>query len=38
MTTRIAFLGGGNMGKQLKYADKRAAPVAVPSIPCKNPL
>ncbi len=23
------FLGGGNMGKQLKYADKRAAPVAV---------
>ena len=22
------FLGGGNMGKQLKYADKRAAPVA----------
>jgi histidyl-tRNA synthetase len=24
-----AFLGGGNMAKQLKYADKRAAPVAV---------
>ena len=23
------FLGGGNMGKQLKYADKRASPVAV---------
>jgi histidyl-tRNA synthetase len=23
------FLGGGNMGKQLKYADKRAAPIAV---------
>ncbi len=23
------FLGGGNMAKQLKYADKRAAPVAV---------
>jgi histidyl-tRNA synthetase len=23
------FLGGGNFGKQLKYADKRAAPVAV---------
>lgn len=23
------FLGGGNMGKQLKYADKRACPVAV---------
>jgi len=23
------FLGGGNMGKQLKYADRRAAPVAV---------
>ena len=23
------FLGGGNMGKQLKYADKRAAPVAI---------
>ena len=23
------FLGGGNMGKQLKYADKRSAPVAV---------
>jgi histidyl-tRNA synthetase len=23
------FLGGGNMGRQLKYADKRAAPVAV---------
>ncbi|MGG7568077.1 histidine--tRNA ligase [Rhodovulum sp. DZ06] len=24
-----AFLGGGNMGKQLKYADKRNSPVAV---------
>jgi histidyl-tRNA synthetase len=24
-----AFLGGGNMAKQLKYADRRAAPVAV---------
>jgi histidyl-tRNA synthetase len=24
-----AFLGGGNMAKQLKYADKRASPVAV---------
>jgi histidyl-tRNA synthetase len=24
-----AFLGGGNMAKQLKYADKRAAPIAV---------
>jgi histidyl-tRNA synthetase len=24
-----AFLGGGNMGKQLKYADKRGSPVAV---------
>jgi histidyl-tRNA synthetase len=24
-----AFLGGGNMGKQLKYADRRASPVAV---------
>ncbi len=24
-----AFLGGANMGKQLKYADKRASPVAV---------
>ena len=24
-----AFLGGGNMAKQLKYADKRRAPVAV---------
>jgi histidyl-tRNA synthetase len=24
-----AFLGGGNMGRQLKYADKRGAPVAV---------
>ncbi|MGM0586569.1 MAG: histidine--tRNA ligase [Pseudomonadota bacterium] len=24
-----AFLGGGNFGKQLKYADRRAAPVAV---------
>ncbi|MEM6942917.1 MAG: histidine--tRNA ligase, partial [Pseudomonadota bacterium] len=23
------FLGGGNMGKQLKYADRRAAPIAV---------
>ena len=23
------FLGGGNMGKQLKYADKRAAPIVV---------
>ncbi|HSF93634.1 MAG TPA: histidine--tRNA ligase [Thermohalobaculum sp.] len=23
------FLGGGNMAKQLKYADKRAAPIAV---------
>ncbi|MEO0682400.1 MAG: histidine--tRNA ligase [Pseudomonadota bacterium] len=23
------FLGGGNMGRQLKYADRRAAPVAV---------
>ncbi|MEL6765844.1 MAG: histidine--tRNA ligase [Pseudomonadota bacterium] len=23
------FLGGGNMGKQLKYADKRAAPIAI---------
>ncbi|MGF1447684.1 MAG: histidine--tRNA ligase [Pikeienuella sp.] len=23
------FLGGGNMAKQLKYADKRAAPVAI---------
>lgn len=23
------FLGGGNMGKQLKYADKRASPIAV---------
>jgi histidyl-tRNA synthetase len=23
------FLGGGNMGRQLKYADKRASPVAV---------
>ena len=23
------FLGGGNMGKQLKYADKRASPVVV---------
>jgi len=23
------FLGGGNMAKQLKYADKRACPVAV---------
>ncbi len=23
------FLGGGNMGKQLKYADRRASPVAV---------
>ncbi len=23
------FMGGGNMGRQLKYADKRAAPVAV---------
>jgi histidyl-tRNA synthetase len=23
------FLGGGNMGRQLKYADQRAAPVAV---------
>lgn len=23
------FMGGGNMGKQLKYADRRAAPVAV---------
>ncbi|HUF56354.1 MAG TPA: histidine--tRNA ligase [Thermohalobaculum sp.] len=23
------FLGGGNLGKQLKYADRRAAPVAV---------
>ncbi|MEM6620973.1 MAG: histidine--tRNA ligase [Pseudomonadota bacterium] len=23
------FLGGGNMGRQLKYADKRAAPIAV---------
>ena len=22
-------MGGGNMGKQLKYADKRAAPIAV---------
>jgi histidyl-tRNA synthetase len=24
-----AFMGGGNLGKQLKYADKRACPVAV---------
>ena len=24
-----AFLGGGNMGRQLKYADQRASPVAV---------
>ena len=23
------FLGGGNMAKQLKYADKRAAPIAI---------
>jgi histidyl-tRNA synthetase len=23
------FLGGGNMGKQLKYADKRSAPIAI---------
>jgi histidyl-tRNA synthetase len=23
------FLGGGNMGKQLKYADRRAAPIAI---------
>ena len=23
------FLGGGNIGKQMKYADKRAAPIAV---------
>jgi histidyl-tRNA synthetase len=23
------FLGGGNMARQLKYADKRAAPIAV---------
>ena len=23
------FLGGGNMAKQMKYADKRASPVAV---------
>jgi histidyl-tRNA synthetase len=23
------FLGGGNMGRQLKYADKRAAPIVV---------
>ena len=23
------FLGGGNMGRQLKYADRRAAPIAV---------
>ena len=26
---KIAILGGGNMGRQLKYADRRAAPVAV---------
>ena len=27
--SKLAFIGGGNMAKQLKYADKRAAPVAV---------